>query len=105
MLVLMSNLVSSGYSFVLLICWLDTSDKKSMTIIKTLRIALKYRPSFCSVSDPQRLRISMWRFRGLEAPQPSAEAPCPDDFARVWVKSKTIFIFPFLTLLVTILSY
>jgi len=45
------------------------------------------------------------RFHGLEAPWPSAEDPRPDSFTRVWVKSKMIFIFPFLTLPVTILSY
>ena len=47
----------------------------------------------------------MRRFHGLEAPWPSAEDPRPDSFTRVWVKSKMIFIFPFLTLPVTILSY
>ena len=50
MLVLMSNLVSSSYCYELLICWLATRDKKYMTIIKPLRITLKYRPSFYSVS-------------------------------------------------------
>ena len=84
----MCYLVSSGYCYVLLICWLATRHKKSVTIIKTLWITLKYRPCLYFALDHGG-------FAFLHGGSAVPEAPRPDGTVRVWVKTKSFSLFQF----------